>query len=85
MKNFRQLCAAITLTFVLTLPTFAGIIELPGIVSPPPPTTTSATTAGGIETGVTSTTTTTADSQSAGAPSITETVLNLLRGVLSLF
>jgi len=84
MKNFRQLCAAITLTFVLTLPTFAGIIELPGIVSPPPPTTTSATR-GDIEFPIASTSTTTVSNQSAGAPSITETVMSLLQGVLSLF
>lgn len=85
MKNLRQLCVAVVLTLALTISAFAGDIEFPVA----PPATSSATTAtattGQIETGVASTSMTTAGSQSASAPSITETVLNLLRGVLSLF
>ncbi len=85
MKNLRQLCVAVVLTLVLTTSAFAGDIEFPVA----PPATSSATTAtattGQIETGVASTSTTTASNQSAGAPSITETVMSLLQGVLSLF
>lgn len=81
MKNFRHLCAALVLTFMLALSASAGEIQT-GITSPPP--TTTSATAGQIETGVASPSPTT-DSQSAGAPSITETVLNLLQDVLSLF
>ncbi|MGI8656040.1 MAG: hypothetical protein ACR2LC_12570 [Pyrinomonadaceae bacterium] len=80
MKNFRHLCAVIMLTFLLALPAFAGQIET-GVTSPPP--TTTSATAGQTQTGATSTRTT--SSQLAGAPSITETVLNLLQGVLALF
>ncbi len=78
MKNFRHLCAAVVLTLVLTLSAFAGDIEFPLA----PPNTTSATTAAQTQTGATSTSTTI--NQSADAVSITETVLNLLQGVLSL-
>ncbi len=80
MKNLRQLCAALALTFMLTLSASAGEIQI-GFASPPP--TTSSATTGGIETGAASTTTT--SSQSADTASITETVLNLLQSVLSLF
>lgn len=85
MKNLRQIFVAVVFTLALTTSALAGDIELPLA----PPATSSATTAtattGQIETGVASTSTTTASSQRAGAPSITETVLNLLQGVLSLF
>lgn len=84
MKNLRHLCAAVVLTLVFSLSAFAGIIEIGVTSPPPPPTTTSATTVAQTQTGATSTSTT-ASSQRAGAPSITETVLNLLQGVLSLF
>lgn len=82
MKNFRHLCAALVLTFMLALSASAGEIQT-GITSPPPPATSA--TAGDIELPGASTSTTTTDSQSAGDPSITETVLNLLQGVLALF
>lgn len=36
MKNFRQFCAAVVLTFTLALPAFAGNMSTP-VVTPPPP------------------------------------------------
>ncbi len=80
MKNLRHLCAVIALTFMLALSAFAGQIETPFA----PPTTTSTTTTGQIDLPGASTSTTTS-SQSVAAPSVTETVLNLLQSVLSLF
>jgi hypothetical protein len=40
MRNIKQLCVAAVLTLVITIPTFAGVIQTPGDtvngVTPPP-------------------------------------------------
>ncbi|OLE52274.1 MAG: hypothetical protein AUG51_18740 [Acidobacteria bacterium 13_1_20CM_3_53_8] len=36
MKNLRQLCAAVALTFMLSISAFAGQIDIPGYTPPPP-------------------------------------------------
>lgn len=81
MKTLRQLCVALAFTLVLTIPAFAGEIET-GIAPPPPAQTVTAN--GEISTPV-------AGQEEAGsgkataADSVTESVLNLLQSVLSLF
>ena len=78
MRSLQRLGAAVALTFVLTLPAFAGDMHTgPGITSPPPPAKSSATTRGGMDTGP-------GVAETAG-DSFTEAVLSLLEGVLSLF
>ncbi len=86
MKNLRHLFSALVLTFVLTLPVFAGDIELPGVTTTPPPTasTTTPTTTSQNQTGAASTSTTTTTSpQSTSDPLVIQTLLNLLQGLLS--
>lgn len=36
MKNLRQLCAGLILTFALTATALAGQMDCPGITAPPP-------------------------------------------------
>lgn len=82
MKVLRQLCVASALTLALTLSAFAGDIETPKASPAPPPQTATAdgqiemTVTGQVETG---------SSEATAADSVTETVLNLLQSVLSLF
>ena len=47
MKNLRQFCMAVALTFMFTTATFAGHIGTPGVVQSPPPTTSVSTTTSG--------------------------------------
>jgi hypothetical protein len=83
MKTLRQFCVAFVLTLTLTLPVFAGEITT-GIEPPPPPASTSSTTPGDIHTGVAGDISTMI-SEEATTASMTETALNLLQSVLSLF
>jgi uncharacterized protein involved in exopolysaccharide biosynthesis len=79
MRHFKQFCAACVLTLALTLSAFAGDMGA-GITAPPPPTS-QATITGEISTGVTG-------DMSTGVTAIdpvTETALNLLQSLLSLF
>ena len=78
MNSLQRLGAAVALTFVLTLPAFAGDMHTgPGITPPPPPATPSATTQGDMHTGP-------GVAETAG-DSLTEAMLSLLEGVLALF
>lgn len=71
MKNIKQLCAAIVLTFAFSLPTLAGEIQMGFTPPPPPPATARAAT--------------TADEGQTDTDSLTEIALNLLQSVLALF
>ncbi len=73
MKNLRQLCIAVVLTFMLTTPSFAGDGQMETPFAPLPPTTSSATANGQMDTGF------------APADSMSVIALNLLQSVLSLF
>jgi hypothetical protein len=85
MKTLRTLCAATVLTFALTAPAFAGIITTDKTgTEPPPPSTSSMVTDGIITTDVASQSNTEGDATTASS-SVTETALNLLQSVLSLF
>lgn len=81
MKTLRQLCVASVFTLALTVSTLAGEIHT-GITSPQPPQ--GITANGEIHTGVTGQEETSGGEVSA-TDSVTETVLNLLQSVLSLF
>jgi hypothetical protein len=84
MKTLRQFCVAFVLALMLTLPAFAGDITT-GIAPPdPPPASTSSTAPGDISTGVAGEISTTI-SEEAITASMTETALNLLQSLLSLF
>jgi hypothetical protein len=81
MKALRRLSVASVFTLALIIPTFAGEISTP--VAPPQPVQTvtadgeiSTPVAGQEEAG---------SSEATAADSVTETVLNLLQSVLSLF
>jgi hypothetical protein len=52
MNNLRQFCAGLILMIALTVPTFAGHIECPGVVEPPQATATEETAAGERQNGV---------------------------------
>jgi hypothetical protein len=84
MKTLRQFCVAFVLTLTLALPAFAGTIHTTVAPPDPPPASTSSTAPGDIHTigaGDISTTI----SEEATTASVTETALNLLQSVLSLF
>jgi hypothetical protein len=88
MSNFNQFCrkyvAASVLVLVLACSTFAGEIPYPGVTNPPP----SSATGDMQYPGVTSSSATTSgETQFPGVAddTWTETALNLLQGVLSLF
>lgn len=70
MNNLRRFCAGLILMIALTVPTFAGNIECPGVVESPPPATAAA---GDMPNGVESTDT------------LTELVISLLTTILPLF
>ena len=72
MKKLQQLCAAITLLFVLSLSALAGNIHTNVVDPPPPPPASVATTESGL------TTETTTDSNEANAL-FTEITLSLLQ------
>jgi hypothetical protein len=84
MKTLRTLCAATVLTFALTAPAFAGIITTDKTGTEPPPSTSSMVTDGIITTDVASQSNTEGDATTASS-SVTQTALNLLQSVLSLF
>jgi hypothetical protein len=70
MNKLRNFCAGLILTLALTVPTFAGNIECPGVVDPPPPPAESVT--GEIPNGVEST------------DPVTEFLLSVLGSILPL-
>ena len=81
MKTMRQLCVAVVFTLALTIPTFAGEIQIP---APVPQPTQTATANGQIDTGLTGQEET-GSGEASAADLATETALNLLQSVLSLF
>jgi hypothetical protein len=83
MKTLRQFCVAFVLTLTLTLPVFAGEISTM-VTAPPPPPSTSSTVPGDIHTTVAGDISTMISEETTTA-SATETALNLLQSVLSLF
>lgn len=74
MKSLQRLLTAVTLTFMLALPAFAGYMSTP-VAPPPPPPQDSPVTNGHMNTGITGET---------DAPA-TQVALNLLQSVLGLF
>ncbi len=83
MKTLRRLCFAVTFTFALAIPALAGEIQTT-ITSPPPQSAQAATTDGEIQTTVAGQAGT-GSSEATATDSATETALNLLQSVLSLF
>lgn len=83
MKTLRQLGVASVFTLALALTTFAGEIQTTVTSQPPAPPQT-VTANGEIQTTVTGQEETDS-SEATAADSVTETVLNLLQNVLSLF
>jgi hypothetical protein len=81
MKALRQLCVASLFTLALALPAFAGQIDTMAV---PPPPAQMETTGGDIQTTVAGQIDTTVSEATATDP-VTETMLNLLQSVLSLF
>jgi hypothetical protein len=81
MKTLRQLLVASVFTFVLTMPAFAGQMDT---TIAPPPSSQAAVTKGEIHTSVTGQEET-GSSEATATGSATETALNLLQSVLSLF
>jgi hypothetical protein len=79
MKTLRQLLVASVVTFAFITPAFAG--QMDTMVAPPPP---AAATEGQIDTTVAGQIET-PSSEATAADSATETALNLLQSVLSLF
>jgi hypothetical protein len=83
MKNLRQFCIVVVLTFALTLSAFAGDMSCPGITDPPPPQQSSAT--GDISCpGATATGEISTPGMVALDP-VTEAALSLLNSILSLY
>jgi hypothetical protein len=80
MKTLRQLLVASVVTFVLTMPAFAG--QMDTMVAPPPPQ--AAVTEGQIDTTVAGQIET-PSGEATATDSATEIALNLLQSVLSLF
>jgi hypothetical protein len=81
MKTLRQLPVTLVFTLVLAIPAFAGEMET-GKTTPPP--TSMATTAREKETVITGQEET-GSSEATATGSATETALNLLQSILSLF
>lgn len=83
MKKLQQILAAVLLTFVFSLPAIAGHIGTPGATTPPSPEQSSVT--GHIGTpGATATGDISFPGVDALDP-VTEAVLGLLQGLMSLF
>ncbi len=83
MKNVRQVCAALSLTILLSVYAFGGEIGCPGVSTEPPPAPT--TTAGDVGS---PSITATGDVSTPGAAALeplSEFTLSLLRSVLFLF
>ena len=74
MKNLRQICATLTLTFIFTLPAFADGFITTGKTEQPPPAPTVAAD-GFIST----------DKAAQSADTVTEIALSLLQSVIALF
>jgi hypothetical protein len=83
MRQLRRMFLASVFTLTLALPAFAGQIEI-GYAPPPPLPPQAVTKEGQIETGVTGQEEA-VSSEAIAADSVTESVLNLLQSVLSLF
>ena len=82
MRTLRRLCAALVLTLVLALSAFAGEIDTMFVPPPPPPQQSmTQATEGEIDTGIAGEIDTTA----AITSPVTDTALNLLQSVLSIF
>jgi hypothetical protein len=81
MKTLRQLPIALVFTLALTIPAFAGEMETGKMTPSPTPT---VTTAGEMQTTITGQAEA-GSSEATASDSATETVLNLLQSVLSLF
>jgi hypothetical protein len=86
MRNYRNAVAALVLALMLSPLAYAGdgIMYPERTPPPPPPSTSSMTTDGVMTTGVAGQDTTGSDATAASS-SLTETALNLLQSVLSLF
>jgi hypothetical protein len=83
MKTLRQLCVVVVFTLALAVPAFAGEMHI-GSPTPPPSQPQTATVNGEMQIGLTGQEETGSGEVSA-TDSATETVLNLLQSVLSLF
>lgn len=81
MKALHQLCVASVFALALTVSAFAGDIQTT-VTSPPPPQ--GLTASGEIQTTVTRQEEA-VSSEATAADSVTESVMNLLQSVLSLF
>ena len=88
MRHFGQFCCKCVATFILVLalasPIFAGEIPFPGVTNPPPASATGDMPLPGV---TSSSATTSGDIPYPGVAddTWTETALNLLQGVMSLF
>ena len=83
MRTLRRLFVALVFTLAFTVPALAGEIDTT-VTSPPPQSAQTATTDGDIQTGITGQAGT-GSSETTATDSATETALNLLQSVLSLF
>jgi hypothetical protein len=72
MNNLHKFCAGLILMLALTVPTFAGNIECPGVAEPPQATATEESVAGEMPNGVEST------------DPVTEFLLSVLGSILPL-
>ncbi len=76
MKTLKKLGAAVMLTFVLSIPVFAGEIDIPGTTPPPPPN--SVTTQGEMGTPGAA-----ADETAGSNSSVISVAMSLLEDILS--
>ena len=83
MKNVRQVCAALSLTILLSLSTFGGEIGCPGVIAEPPPAPTA--TAGDVGPPFIIATGDVSTPGAAALEPLSEFTLSLLRSVLFLF
>ncbi|HEV2860766.1 MAG TPA: hypothetical protein VGX48_07165 [Pyrinomonadaceae bacterium] len=83
MKNLQRFCAAVVLTFVLTLQASAGHMATGLTDPPPPPTGTQTTTADETQTSVAGDMSTGVNEATAN-DTVVDTVLSLVGSVLSL-
>lgn len=84
MKTLRQLCVAVAFTIALAMPALAGEIQTTVTSPPPAQSAQAATTDGEIQTTVAGQAGT-GSSETTSTDSATETALNLLQSMLSLF
>jgi hypothetical protein len=84
MKTLRRLFVAVAFTFALAMPVLAGEIQTTVTSPPPSQSAQTATTDGEIDTTVAGQAGT-GSSEATATDSATETALNLLQSVLSLF